>query len=239
MKLITYILIFTSLNAFSKDADSLFAVGNYHYDNEAYQKAIENYLAIESDEHASAVYHNLGNCYYQTGNINKSIIFYERALLLKNDSQTQENLNLAKKRIQEIESIPVLFFIRWWNSIAQYLNNNSWLILSCIFVWASCFLLFLFLKNRQKRTFNLFLTAIFFTTLMAFISHRSIYLNEKKYAIVMKKTNLISNVTDSKIKQIIRPGCKVEIIKYKGMFSLIMLPNGEIGWISKSNIEEM
>ena len=69
MKLITYIILFTSLNAFSNVADSLFAVGNYHYDNEAYQKAIESYLTIESDEHANAVYHNLGNCYYQTGNI--------------------------------------------------------------------------------------------------------------------------------------------------------------------------
>ena len=89
MKLITYILLFTSLNAFSNDADSLFTVGNYHYENEAYLKAIESYLAIESDEHANAVYHNLGNCYYQTGNINKSILFYERALLLKKDSQTR------------------------------------------------------------------------------------------------------------------------------------------------------
>ena len=76
MKLITFILLFTSLNAFSIDADSLFAVGNYHYENEAYQKAIESYLIIESDKHSNAVYHNLGNCYYQTGNIIKSILFY-------------------------------------------------------------------------------------------------------------------------------------------------------------------
>ena len=151
MKLITYIILFTSLNAFSNVADSLFSVGNYHYDNEDYQKAIECYLAIESEKHASSQYYNLGNCYYQIGNIIKSILFYERALLLKNDSQTQENLNIAKIRIQEIESIPKLFFIGWWNSIAQFFKcYNSWMILNCIFVWICCFLFFLFLKIDKK-----------------------------------------------------------------------------------------
>ena len=74
------------------------------------KKAIECYLAIGSEKHASSQYYNLGNCYYQIGDIPKSILFYERALLLKNDSQTHKNLNLAKIRIQEIESIPILFF---------------------------------------------------------------------------------------------------------------------------------
>ena len=239
MKLITYILLFTSLNAFSNDADSLFAVGNYHYENEAYQKAIESYFAIESDEHANAVYHNLGNCYYQTGDIPKSILFYERALLLKNDSQTQENLNIAKKRIQEIESIPILFFIHWWNSISQFLNVNHWIILTCIFVWISCFLLFLFLKNRQKGIFNLFLTVIVFTILLVLVSQRSNHLSKKTYAIVMKKTVILSNISDSKIKQIITPGNKVEIINSKGENYLVVFPNGESGWLSQSDIEEL
>ena len=237
MKLITYILLFTSLNAFSNDVDSLFAVGNYHYDNEAYQKAIESYFAIESDEHANAVYHNLGNCYYQKGDIPKSILFYERALLLKNDLQTQDNLNLAKKRIQEIESIPKLFFMGWWNSIAQSLKYNSWLILTCIFVWISCVLLFLFLKNRQKRIFNLFLTVKVFTILLVLVSQRSNNLSTKTYAIVMKKTTIISNTSNSKIKQIITPGNKVEIINSKDDIYLVVFPNGESGWLSQSDLE--
>ena len=237
MKLITYILLFTSLIAFSNDADSLFTVGNYHYDNEAYQKAIESYLAIESDEQTNAVYHNLGNCYYQTGNITKSILFYERALLLKKDSQTQDNLNLAKKRIQKIESIPKLFFIGWWNSIAQFLNYNSWLVLACIFLWISCVLLFLFLKNRQKLIFNLFLTVKVFTILLVLVSLKSNDLSRKKYAVVMKKTAILSNTSDSKTKQIINPGNKVEIINSKGNIYLVVLPNGQSGWLSQSDLE--
>tara|TARA_Y100001978_G_C23629709_1_gene402787 strand:- start:258 stop:977 length:720 start_codon:yes stop_codon:yes gene_type:complete len=236
MRLITYIFLFTSLNAFSSDADSLFAIGNYHYENEVYEKAIESYLAIDSIKHANSLYHNLGNCYYQTGDIARSILFYERALLLKKDSKTQENLNLAKKRIQEIESIPTLFFIHWWNSIARFLDTELWTIITSIFVWIGCFLLFLFLKNRQKRTFNLFLTAIAFTFLLALITQRSNHLSKKTYAIVMKKTALLSNISESKSKLIITPGNKIEIIDFNREFSIITLPNGESGWCHSNNI---
>ena len=236
MRLITYIFLFTSLNAFSSDADSLFAIGNYHYEHKAYEKAIESYLAIESSEHANALYHNLGNCYYQIGDIPRSILFFERALLLKKDSKTQENLNLAKKRIQEIESIPTLFFIHWWNSIAQFLNNKSWIILTSFFVWFSCFILFSFLKNRQKRTFNLFIIAITFTFLLALVSKRSYNLSRKTYAIVMKKTALFSKISDSKSKQIITAGNKIEIIDFNAEFSQIKLPNGESGWCDSNHI---
>ena len=239
MRLIIYTLLFTSLNAFSNEADSLFSVGNYHYDNEDYKKAIECYLAIGSEKHASSQYYNLGNCYYQIGDIPKSILFYERALLLKNDSQTHKNLNLAKIRIQEIESIPILFFIHWWNSISQFLNVKYWMILTSFFVWVSCFLLFLFLKNRQKITFNLFLTATVFTIILALISQRSNHLSKKVYAIVMKKTPLLSNVSESKEKQFISIGNKVEIIKSKRDVFLVVIPNGEIGWVSQSDIEEL
>ena len=228
----------TSFNAFSNSSDSIFIIGNNYYENEFYEKAIESYLSVDSTEHAHALYHNIGNCYYQTGDIASSILFYERALLLKNDLQTKENLNLAKKRIQEIESIPKLFFIQWWNSIAQFSNTKSWLIFTCISVWISCFLLFIFLENRQKGTFNLLLMAVVFTILLVLISQRSNYLSKKTYAIVMKKTSLLSNISQTKPKQI-APGNKVEIIKHQEDNSLVKLSNGEIGLVRRSAIEEL
>ena len=228
----------TSFNAFSNSSDSIFIIGNNYYENEFYEKAIESYLSVDSTEHAHALYHNIGNCYYQTGDIASSILFYERALLLKNDLQTKENLNLAKKRIQEIESIPKLFFIQWWNSIAQFSNTKSWLIFTCISVWISCFLLFIFLENRQKGTFNLLLMAVVFTILLVLISQRSNYLSKKTYGIVMKKTSLLSNISQTKPKQI-APGNKVEIIKYQEDNSLVKLSNGEIGLVRRSAIEEL
>ena len=116
-----------------------------------YQKAIESYFAIESDEHASAQYHNLGNCYYQKGDIPKSILFYERALLLKNDSQTHKNLNLAKIRIQEIESIPILFLFIGGIQF-QFLNTNSLDDSYLYFCMDQLFFtLFIFEKSSKKQ----------------------------------------------------------------------------------------
>ena len=82
-----YVLI-SSFNAFGNSSDSIFIIGNNYYENEFYEKAIESYLSVDSTEHAHALYHNIGNCYYQTGDVASSILFYERALLLKNDLQT-------------------------------------------------------------------------------------------------------------------------------------------------------
>ena len=113
------------------------------------------------------------------------------------------------------------------------------MILTSFFVWVSCFLLFLFLRNRQKVTFNLFLTATVFSIILALISQRSNHLSKKVYAIIMKKTTLLSNISESKEKQVISSGNKVEIIKSKKDIFLVVIPNGEIGWVSQSDIEEL
>lgn len=239
MRLTIYLLLLTSLNAFSNVTDSLFSAGNNHYENKDYEKAIENYLSIDSSKNSHALYHNLGNCYYQIGNIPNSILYYERALLIRNDSKTQDNLKLAKKRTQEIEVIPTLFFIGWWNSIVSFLDTKLWIIFFTIFLWVSCFILFLFLKNRQKRTFNLFLTTITFTILLVIISQRSYYLNNKKYAIVTSKTHLISNITDSQTTKALNPGNKILIIDKKDGRSLVRLADGSEGWINNNSFLEL
>lgn len=231
MRLAFYIiLLFASLNAFA-NADSLFLAGNQQYQNEAYEQAIDNYLAIDSNEHAHALYHNLGNCYYQTGDIPRSILFYEKALLLKQDTQTQFNLKIAKKRIQEIKAIPTLFFIRWWKSLAGFLNTNYWLALFAVFIWMSSFLLYSFLKNRQKGTFKLFLTTISLTLLLVAIAQKRNTLSNKRYAIVMEKTELFSNTSDSKSDFLIPAGNKALILEFSQEHTFVKLPNGKEGWV--------
>ena len=95
----------------------------------------------------------------------------------------------------------------------------------------------LFLKNRQKVIFNLFIAVKVFTILLVLVSQKSNDLSRKKYAIVMKKTAILSNTSDSKTKQIITPGNKVEIINSKDNIYLVVFPNGESGWLSQYDLE--
>lgn len=232
------ILLCVSLNAFG-NTDSLFLAGNQHYQNEAYEKAIESYFAIDSSQHAHALYHNLGNCYYQTGNIPRSILFYEKALLLKKDKQTIENLKIAKKRIQEIEPIPTLFFIRWWKSLAGLWSTNSWLAIFAVFVWINSFLFFSFLKNRKKGTFNLFLVVTTLTLLLGAVAQKSNTLAKEQYAIVMEKTALLSNISDSKSDFLIPAGNKILLLEFSNKLTFIKLPNGRVGWIVRNSSQEL
>ncbi len=85
--------------------------GYYNYANSlyklgAYNKAAENFGQVDSkDENMMAdVYFNMGNSYYNLrgeGNLTKSIENYEKSYKLRPDKETKENLDLAKKKLEE------------------------------------------------------------------------------------------------------------------------------------------
>ena len=69
------------------------------YQEGDYAKAIELYNQIlDSDRESAAVYYNLGNAYYKTGETAKAILNYERALLIQpGDKDAKYNLAMAQR----------------------------------------------------------------------------------------------------------------------------------------------
>ena len=55
----------------------------------------------------------------------------------------------------------------------------------------------------------------------------------------MKNTALLSNISESKTKATITVGNKVEIIEIIKEYFLVVIPNGESGWVSQSDIEDI
>ncbi|MFQ5551189.1 MAG: tetratricopeptide repeat protein, partial [Gemmatimonadales bacterium] len=65
------------------------------------------------------LYYNIGNSYFKTGEIGKSILYYERALRLGgNDNDVLANLALVRSlTLDEISPLPEFWLfraIRWW-----------------------------------------------------------------------------------------------------------------------------
>lgn len=73
-------------------------LANSYYKQKNYSKAIELYKQIKSDElnFNFSVLHNLANAYTLNSNYDEAIKSYEKALKLKNDKKTKENLELVK-----------------------------------------------------------------------------------------------------------------------------------------------
>lgn len=94
-------------NAASKEAS--FNLGNAHYRQKEWDKAIENFnhsisLEQENPLGASAGWHNIGNTILQKKDLQKSMEAYKMALRLNpNDNEARYNLAVVQKMIQDEE----------------------------------------------------------------------------------------------------------------------------------------
>ena len=86
-KIIFIISIILYLPTFADNP--LFIEANHHYNTENYSSAISLYDSIiENNLESSAIYYNLGNCYYKTQDWANAIWYYDKSLLLKKDINT-------------------------------------------------------------------------------------------------------------------------------------------------------
>ena len=233
MKLLKiYLLLFLSSVVLGSPTDSLFQQANKDYQKQAYQEALQKYQLIDSLIHSHALYHNMGNCYYFLGDIPRSILNYERAILIKRDNATLENLRVAKKRILEIDPIPPLFLVSWWDNITSALEPNQWATVMLLSLWISICFLALFLKYRRKIFFKIFIINLVISLLITSTTNRSHAANEEKYGIIIAKTELVEE--DEIIN--IAAGNKVKILSEGDAMLKVELPNGSVGYVSKLNL---
>jgi tetratricopeptide (TPR) repeat protein len=92
----------------------LFAAGNAAYEAGAYADAIERYEAIVK---AGVVHpdlsYNLGNAYFKTGDLGRSILWYERALRLDpREKDVRANLDMVRSLLRDQQLIPARSGIR-------------------------------------------------------------------------------------------------------------------------------
>ncbi|WP_024954851.1 VWA domain-containing protein [Sulfurospirillum arcachonense] len=76
---------------------------NALYKQKKFKEALTTYKSIENfkNEQEFKRLHNIGNSYANLGKIDEAIKSYEKALKLKNDEDTQANLELMKKKKQQ------------------------------------------------------------------------------------------------------------------------------------------
>jgi hypothetical protein len=81
----------------------LFEEGNRWYESGDYEQAIETYEAVlERGGVAPELYYNLGNAYFQAGELGPAVLNYERALRLSpREADTRANLNLVSSLLRD------------------------------------------------------------------------------------------------------------------------------------------
>ena len=242
MKKITLLLFLCiSLNTIADQP--LFIKANTAYASDSITKAIALYDSIlASRKESSELYYNLGNCYYKNKNWANAIWHYEKSLQLNKNEKAKENLALTKlKIIDRIETLPQLFYKKWWKITEELLSTKYWQYLAILSIFLALFLVAMnkFLNKNTKKYYIFFLTS---ALLFSLISSSS-YQNEidKKEGIIFSSVVVINSAPTANSTELftLHSGTKLEITDRIGDWIYIKIANGNSGWILQNSVKEL
>ena len=225
-----------------KLANDLYAKGDYSNAAKQYEKI------LSTDGVAPEIYFNLGNSYYKSNEIGRSILNYERALRLDPSfDDAKFNLELAQlKVVDNIVPSPTFFIGRWIQNLIKLLPSNQWLFISFgVFIFCLVsFFLFIFASSRitRKIAFNFAVVLFgisFFTLIFAGVRKGQMFNHSE--AIVMSGVISVKSSPDKSGTDLfqLHEGAKVSVKSTLGNWTEIKLANGGIGWVEQGSIEKI
>lgn len=223
--------------------------GNKAYQNKQYEKAISRYQnIIDKDFESAILFYNLGNAYYKNNQKAKSLLWYERALKLDpSNEDIIHNIAFVNQKLEDkIETLPVLFISRWFQSISAYFTAHQWAVLSIIsfgliLLSVLCFLLLHKLWIRYSSVISLVVATIIFVFSIIFAIKNTKMMQNHLDAIVMKSVIIGKSAPSESSNDlfVIHEGLKVQITDQLNDWYEIKLPNGEKGWVAYTDIEKI
>jgi tetratricopeptide (TPR) repeat protein len=247
-----YILVLFFISLFAREGVSQdtnkdkFYQGVTYFTSGNYKEALQVWTDIYNTGYRSAnLEYNIGNAYFKLNNIPSSILFYERAYLLKPaDENINYNLQIARTLIVDrFQEIPELFFIKWYNFVSIFLSVNSWAKISL-----SSFILFLLFLSlyiyspRHRYKVIGFWIALFFlflslTTLSFTLRNKSLVYDSHK-AIIYNPAVSGKSSPDNSGNDIfvLHEGTKVTVEDKVGDWLEIRLSDGNKGWVPVNSL---
>lgn len=242
----TILLLVTSCLGFSQNT-ALFEKANKLYNDGKYQEAIEVYNTIEkSNEHAAALYFNLGNCYYKLNQIAPSIYYYEKALLFNpRDEDVLINLQYAQNMvIDEVTELPKTNISRFLDGLLFGFHYRVWAILSIVFMmlFAVMFILYYYqqVSGKKRLFFVLGMVAFLFSAISVFSAFRQQnIINTQNPAIIFSKEVSVKAEPNLRSSEafLLHEGTKVEVVDQLEEWRKIRLPDGKTGWLTNDTIK--
>ena len=241
--ILTLMMFPMTIHAVTKqDADAEYSKGNY-------QQAIKDYEELLKAGESAEIYYNLGNAYYRTENITRSVLNYERALLLNPaDEDIRFNLQMARsKTIDKITPESEMFFFTWYRSLVNLMTIDNWarLAIASMILALILALVYLFANHLTLRKIGfyggvLFLVVFLLSNLFAYQQKQM--LMKRNGAIVIAPSVSIKKTPEanSTDQGVIHEGTRVDIIDDTMRdWKEIHLADGREGWIPTSQIEKI
>lgn len=243
------VILFLKLNAYATNfkieldsAAILYSSGKYKLAREIYQNLLFQFPSN------SSLHYNLGNCHFKLQNIAYAIYHYEKSLKANpNNEDALHNLQLANlQTIDKLQSSTDLFLIEYLKNIMLLFSYTNWAIIGICSLFVSLiFFLFFLISNSiniRKIGFYSFLILVFFGLFFQFIAYYQYsFLHESKYAILKNSKNTFWSAPTENAKKlfILHEGAKVSIEKKDSVWTYVVLPNSNKGWIKNDALLEI
>lgn len=252
IKHVAYLLLLVVLPMFSladNQTSLLFKKGNKQYAKAKYEQAVQTYQQIVNDGYQSvAVYFNLGNAYYKTGNLPAALLYYEKAhKMAPGDDDINFNIQLTNLKITDkIEPVPEFFITKWWHGFILFLSADTFAVLSILFFIAGflilAFYLFTNTLSLKKSSFYTGIILLVCGLVTIFLGNRQVhYFNSHHQAIVFTSSVTVKSAPGEAAKAlfVVHEGTKVDVLQNNENWIEIELPNGNAGWVAANDVKEI
>jgi len=209
--------------------EALFRQANEAYSQEEYTDAIDLYRQCLAEAQSEALHYNLGNAYYQTGEIGPAVLHYEKALALRpNNPDARANLHFIRETAQLPE--PETGLVHRWN---QALPLNIWCWLAAAGFWGSAALMLL---PRMFETVNAFTRLLLFFSLLLMLSGAAAlygYKDKSNQGVVLQSDTplRVAPAKESPPTAYIQAGELAVIVKERKDFFFVNTQTGKSGWV--------
>lgn len=214
---------------------------NQAYSAGRYPEAIELYdAAVQSGKTTAAVFHNLGNAWFRTGDFGKAVLNYERALALEpQHPEAEANLQLARDKARALELRTTS-----WDRMTARASASHYAIAASLGLWLAAFAVAVLLFSQRR---SRILIAICVASLMLFAAAGTgLYLLEignrgRAVAVVTAKNIEARLATADSAGSVLAlpPGSEIKILSMRGDWIYAALPNDQRGWIPARSAERV
>jgi tetratricopeptide (TPR) repeat protein len=230
------VFLFTS-TGFAADVSSGFDSANKLYEEGKFSEATAAYeQLIQSGTTSSAIYFNLGNAYFKSGELGHAIAAYRDAqTIAPRDPDVRANLEFVRARVQN----PTLTPNRWQQFLAV-LTVNEWAMITAAVLWIwLALLIVLQFRPQLKPSLRMFLwCGTCALVALAFFLGAASSSSSMKTAIVIAPDAVIHNgpLDATPTRATIHDGAEVSVIDTKNDWLQVQVDSQRVGWIKREQV---